>query len=45
MSKTNFKINVDWLAVTIHVYFVDDAIQWRNKDLIKKYKRKLNEIL
>ena len=37
MSKTNFKIKVDWLAVTVHVYFVDDAMQWRNNDLIKKF--------
>ena len=37
MSKTNFKIKVDWLAVTGHVYFVDDAMQWRNNDLIKKF--------
>jgi hypothetical protein len=37
MGKTNFKIKVDWLDVTVHVYFVDDAMQWRNEDLIKKF--------
>lgn len=35
--KKYIKIKVDFLGVTVHVYFVKDVVKWRNEDLLQKF--------
>lgn len=35
--KKYIKIKVDWLSVTVHVCFVNDVVNWRNVELLKKF--------
>jgi hypothetical protein len=34
---TQLKIKVDWLQTTVHVFFVNDVVEFRNGKLIKMF--------
>jgi hypothetical protein len=33
----SFKIKLAWIGKTVHVYFVDDVVEFRNGDLLKRF--------
>lgn len=35
--KKYIKVKIDWLGVTVHVYFVNDVVKWRNENLLEKF--------
>jgi len=34
---TQLKIKIDWLQATVHVFFVDDVVEFRNGKLLKMF--------